>query len=126
MPVTFNAAEAPRLVRYTFDGEWLASDLIARRLELIGAGLLTTETATLFDLRRATTLPNLAELHSALQEDSVWPMCRAFLVTTQLQYDAARQLQALLGPHSVVNDIFQDEAKALEWLAALMGRAQPI
>ncbi len=123
MPVRFDAADAPALVRYAFDGEWVARDLIERRLELIRAGQLTAETAVLFDLRLATSSPDLADLHPALHSNAVWPKCRAFLVTTQLQYEVARQLQALLGPHSVVNEVFQREDQALEWLSALTGRA---
>lgn len=122
MPVTCYTADAPVLVRYIFDGDWCAQDINERRLELIRAGQLTASSGVLFDLRRTETFPNLAELHWASQKDAIWPKCRAFLVITPLQTQIARELQALLAPHSVINETFDDEAKALEWLSALTGR----
>ena len=83
---------------------------------------MTVETAVLFDLRGATNLPDLAELHPALHAgtiDGIWPVCRAFVVNTNTQYDCARRLQAMLGPQSVINEIFEEERDALEWLAAM-------
>jgi hypothetical protein len=125
MPVTCYTAAAPTLVRYAFDGNWAAPDFLQRRRELIRTGQLTSKTAVLFDLRHATTFPPLDDLHPARHtsaSDAIWPVCRAFLVNTEAQYDAARRLQALLGPQSVVNEIFQDETKALEWLSAMAER----
>ena len=114
-----------RAVR-AFDGNWAARDFLQRRRELICSGQLTPKTAVLFDLRQATTFPLFDDLHHALHSaatDEIWPVCRAFVVSTEAQYDAARRLQALLGPQSVVNEIFQDEAKAFEWLSAMADRA---
>jgi hypothetical protein len=127
MPLTCNTADAPTLVRYTFDGDWAARELVERRRELIRAGQLTSQSAVLFDLRLGTSVPHLADLdhevHSA-SAGAIWPACRAFLVTTQNQYEVARQLQALLGSQSVINEIFHNESDALEWLAALAGRTR--
>jgi hypothetical protein len=129
MPVTFSAADAPTLVRYAFEGDWTVRDFLECRRKLLRAGLLTTKTAVLFDLRQATTFPSLGDLQPALNAtpmDAIWPVCRAFLVTTEAQYDGARQLQALLGPQSVINEIFRDEASAFEWLSAMAGGTPPI
>jgi hypothetical protein len=122
MPVTCDTAEAPFLVRYSFDGKWLARELNERRLALIEAGHLTAASAVLFDLRRSTSSPKLAELQPMMEKNAIWPVCRAFLVATPSQADVARELQALLGPHSVINETFDDERKALAWLSALAGR----
>jgi hypothetical protein len=129
MPVTCNTEDAPTLVRYTFESEWSASDLAKLRQELIRAGQLTRKTCVLFDLRRATAFPTAEDLQLALYSaiaDGVWPACRAFVVNTPLQHDAARQLQALLGPESVISETFHDESKAMEWLAAFAGRTHSI
>src|SRR5688500_5042061 len=125
MPVTCNAADAPALVQYAFVGDWAAKDFLDRRRELLRAGQLTTKSAVLFDLRQSAMCPPLSDLHPVLHtqaKDAVWPVCRAFLITTEAQYECARQLQALLGPHSVVNEIFRDEPSAFEWLSAMAGR----
>jgi hypothetical protein len=126
MAVTCDTSDAPTLVRYAFEGAWSARDLIDRRHELIRAGELTPRSCVLFDLRKATMLPPLDDLKAALNADTtdaIWPACRAFLVVTAQQYDVARELQALLGPHAVINETFQDEMKAMEWLSAFTGRA---
>jgi hypothetical protein len=129
MPLICNTEDAPTLVRYTFDGEWSASNLAGLRQELIRAGQLTRKTCVLFDLRKATTFPTADDLKLALYAataDGVWPACRAFLVKTPLQHDVARQLQALLGPDSVINETFQEESAAMEWLSAFARRTHPI
>jgi hypothetical protein len=128
MAVTCNSADAPALVRYAFEGDWTAREFVECRRRVLRTGQLTTNTAVLFDLRHATTFPPLDDLHvgsHATALDPIWPVCRAFLVTTEVQYDCARQLQVLLGPQSVINEIFQDEMRAYEWLSA-MGRKHPI
>jgi hypothetical protein len=127
MPVTCSTVDAPALVRYVFQGDWTASQLVERRRELVRAGQLTTDSGVLFDLRGATSFPRSTDLYSAIQattQDHIWPVCRAFLVTTEEQYQCAGQLQKLLGPHVVINAIFQDETIALEWLSAMAGRGR--
>jgi len=127
MPVTCETADAPTLVRYIFDGAWTARELVERRRELIRAAQLTPQSAVLFDLRQATSIPQLDDLHHEVHSPGVgaiWPACRAFLITTEAQYEGGRQLQELLGSQSVVNEIFQEEAQALEWLASLAGRSR--
>lgn len=125
MPISCDTSAAPRLVRFVFDPEWTSAlDLIEVRRLLVGVGCLTRDSAVLFDLRRATRLPTPADLRHALDSartDSVWPACRAFLATTPEQYEVARQLQ-LLGPQSLISEIFQEEAAALEWLAGMTDR----
>lgn len=127
MPITCDTGDAPALVRYLFDGAWTARELVERRRELIRAGQLTSQSAVLFDLRQATSIPQLddldLEVHSPAAS-AIWPACRAFVVTTQAQYEGGRQLQALLGSQSVVNEIFQEEDQALEWLTSMAGRAR--
>ena len=129
MAVTCDTADAPTLVRYAFEGDWTAHDFLDRRRELLRAGQLTRRTAVLFDLRPATTCPPLGDIYTDLQAmtvDDIWPACRAFVITTEAQYDCARQLQALLGPHSVVNEIFRDETTAFKWLSAMARHTQSI
>ena len=127
--IRIDTSDAPTLVRYAFEGQWSARDLIERRQELIRAGQLTRKSCVLFDLRRATSLPAVDELQVALQAaitDTIWPACRAFVVMTPQQHDFARQLQALMGPHAVVSETFQDETDAMEWLSAFAGRSHSI
>jgi hypothetical protein len=126
MPVRCSTVDAPALVRYAFEGAWVALDLLDLRRELVQAGKLTANTAVLFDLRQATTFPALADLHPALTTEGIWPVCRAFLVSTEEQHSCAQQLQALLGPHRVINEIFRDETTAHEWLSAMAGRVDSI
>jgi hypothetical protein len=120
MPITCDTSNAPLIVRYSIDGEWSACDLIAQRRELIRRGQLTRNSCVLYDLRGAADIPCFDDLHAALESapDDVWPVCRAFLVNTPLQHDGAQRLQSVLGPDSVINEIFQDETKAVEWLSA--------
>jgi hypothetical protein len=125
MPVTCHTVDAPTLVLYRFIDKWEAPELVERRRELVRAGQLTPKSAVLFDLRQSTGVPSLTDLHHTVS-DEVWPACRAFLVTTEEQHGLARQLQALLGPRAVVNAVFHDETKAMEWLAAMAGRAHAI
>ncbi|HYE86591.1 MAG TPA: hypothetical protein VEA16_09565 [Vicinamibacterales bacterium] len=125
MPVRVTTADAPHLLRYTFDSEWEACELAERRRELIRAGQLTADSAVLFDLRKSTAFPSVHDLNAAVM-DGVWPACRAFVVASQSQYDLARRLQALLGPHTVISQIFDDEAEALEWLAAFTARRRSV
>jgi hypothetical protein len=114
-------------VRFCFEDAWSARELIELRRELIRAGELTAQSAVLFDLRRAAGIPDLAELShhvDATPADAIRPACRAFVVSTEAQYHGARQLQTLLGAQSVVNEIFQEESSAIEWLAAMSGRTR--
>lgn len=128
MPITCDTADAPALVAYRFCGTWAADELVELRRELVSAGHLTASSGVLFDLRKSGDSPALADL-SALHHGAisgVWPICRAFLVTTEAQHAIAHQLQATLGPQSVINEIFLDEAKALEWLTAVAERARAV
>lgn len=96
MPVICNTADAPAFLRYAFEGDWKARDFLQCRREQLQAGQLTRKTAV------------------------------SFLVTTEEQHNCARQLQALLGPQSVINEIFRDETTAFEWLSQMAGRAHSI
>jgi hypothetical protein len=128
MPIQYDTADAPALVRYSFVGAWTSDELIKARSELIRAGQLTAKSAVLFDLRLAAGLPNLGHLALAMDAErpAVWPICRAFLIATPEQFAEARQLQLLLGPDSVINQVFRDEPAALEWLAVMVGRTAAI
>jgi hypothetical protein len=121
MAVRVDTSEAPALVRYTFDGVWSVQELLAWRHQLIEAGQLTLTSAVLFDLRPTSLSPAIIDLRRELPAAGVWPVCRAFVVQTETQYEFARQLQAMLGAQSVVSEIFRDETKALEWLGAIAG-----
>jgi hypothetical protein len=112
------------MVIYAFDGAWSVGEFMTLRSELIGLGHLTTDSAVLFDLRAATIPSNLHDLATEVASSVIplLPACRAFVVSSQEQYDCARHLQALLHPHSVVTQIFKDETEALAWLKAITAR----
>lgn len=120
MPVRLDIAAAPAIMCFVFEGDWTSTfELIELRRAAVRAGHLTDKGGVLFDLRRATTVPNIADVRLAIlaaQDDAVWPVRRAFLVANQDQYAIARQLQ-MFGPQSVVSEIFQNERKAMEWLS---------
>ena len=127
MAISCDTSEAPTFVRFKLEDDCAsAEELIALRRALIRAGQLTAKSCVLVDLRSANTLPELQELLEAFQVDAVWPICRAFVVKNEVQYAMARQLQSALRAQTTINQIFRDEAPALEWLAALSARAHSI
>ena len=120
MAIRCDASEAPGLVRFLFDADGGSRlELVQLRRALIQTGKLTAKSAVLIDLRAVITARHTG-LHKPYDDEpaDVWPICRAFLVTTQAQYALARSL-GVLGGQSVINEIFEDESAALEWLAAL-------
>ena len=127
MAISCDTRDAPTFVRFTLQDDCAsAEELITLRRALIRAGQLTAKSCVLLDLRRATAFPCLEELLAAFQADGVWPACRAFIVTNDVQYEMARQLQSTLGPQTTINEIFQDETRAMEWLAAFAARTHSI
>jgi len=119
--------DAPTLVRFTLEDDFSSpEELIDLRRALIRAGQLTAKSCVLLDLRRAKTFPDLQKLIAAFQADGVWPFCRAFVVNDHVQYEMARQLQSALDAQTTINQIFQDETAAMEWLAALAARSRSI
>ena len=127
MTISCDTSDAPTLIRFKLQDDCAsAEELIALRRELIRAGQLTAKSCVLVDLRSAHTLPELQELLAAFQVDGVWPLCRAFVVNSEVQYEMARRLQSALRDQTTINQIFRDEAPALEWLAALAARSHSI
>jgi hypothetical protein len=125
--ISCDTRDAPTFVRFTLEDDCAsAEELISLRRALIRAGQLTAKSCVLMDLRRATTFPCLDDLLAAFQADGVWPACRAFVVTNDIQYEMARQMQTTLGPQTTINEIFQDETPAMEWLAAFSARTHSI
>jgi len=124
---TCDISDAPPFVRFRLqDDASSAEELINLRRALIRAGQLTAKSCVLLDLRGANTFPSLQELLDAFQADGVWPVCRAFVVDNDVQYEMARQLQSAFSAHTTVNQIFQDETAAMEWLAAIAARSHSI
>ena len=127
MAITCDTADAPTLVRFRLADDCAsAAELINLRRALIRAGQLTAKSCVLLDLRGANTFPNLQELLDAFQADGVWPVCRAFVVDNDVQYEMARQLQAAFSAHTTINQIFKEETAAMEWLAAIAARSHSI
>jgi hypothetical protein len=125
--ISCDTSDAPTLVRFTLAGDCAsAEELISLRRALIRAGQLTAKSCVLLDLRGANTIPNLQELLDAFQADGVWPVCRAFVVNNDVQYEMARQLQSVFSADTTINQIFQDETAAMEWLAAIAARSHSI
>ena len=125
--ISCDTSDAPTFIRFKLEGDCAsAEELITLRRALIRAGQLTAKSCVLVDLRGANTLPELQELLDAFQVDGVWPICRAFVVKNEVQYAMARQLQSALSAQTTINQIFRDEAPAMEWLAALAARTHSI
>ena len=120
MPVTADAADAPVVVRFTFNDPWpSAGDFDRLRSRLIAAGQFTLDSAALFDLRNIRQLPRLsiAELERFAERPSpLLPRRRAYLAASPLQSELAQQLQAL-GPEDLASGIFSNEDDAMRWLA---------
>lgn len=127
MAISCDTSDAPTFVRFTLEDDCAsAAELIDLRRALIRAGQLTAKSCVLLDLQRAHTFPDVQELLAAFEADALWPVCRAFLVSTEVQHDVARQLQSLLGGQSTINEIFHNETTAMEWLAAVAARTRTI
>ena len=127
MAISCDTADAPTLVRFRLEDDCAsAQELIDLRRALIRAGQLTAKSCVLLDLRGANSFPNLQELLEAFQADGVWPICRAFVVNNDVQYAMARELQSALSAHTTINQIFQEETAAMEWLAAIAARSHSI
>lgn len=92
MAIRCDSSEAPRLLRFVFDADGGSrSELLQVRRELLQTGKLTASSAVLVDLRAVLTSRHTgAQEPSTAEPAEVWPLCRAFLVTTQAQYALAR------------------------------------
>ena len=112
-----DTSEAPAKLRYILDGDWPeTTQLVRLGRELIAADRLTQHTTALFDLRLVKKLPNYIQLHELVVASAAapWPLRRAYLVQTPVQYGVVRQLQALADKCLEIH-IFWDEADAYDW-----------
>ena len=127
MAISCDTSDAPTFIRFKLEDDCAsAEELIALRRALIRSGQLTGKSCVLVDLRSAHILPELEELLAAFQVDGVWPICRAFVVNNEVQYEMARRLQSALRDQTTINQIFRDETPAMEWLAALAARSHSL
>jgi hypothetical protein len=127
MAISCDTSDAPTFIRFKLEDDCASADeLISLRRALIRAGQLTAKSCVLVDLRSANTFPDLQDLLAAFDVDGLWPFCRAFIVNNESQYAMARQLQSALRTQTTINQIFRDEAPAMEWLAALAARSHSI
>jgi hypothetical protein len=119
MPIDLDTSEAPSFIRVTLRGEWPTIDAQREaRLRAIEAGHLTAETRALFDFRALETTAKHSEVEamiSAAMKDGGWPLYRAYVVGSAVQFGLVRQMKAL-APSHVELEVFTDEQEAHVWL----------
>jgi pyridoxal/pyridoxine/pyridoxamine kinase len=119
MPIDLDTSEAPSFIRVTLRGAFPTLDQQREtRLRAISAGYLTAETRALFDFRELTTTANHPEVETmiaAAMKDGGWPLYRAYVVGSAVQFGLVRQMKAL-APAVVELEVFTDEQEAQMWL----------
>jgi hypothetical protein len=119
MPIEIDASQAPAFVRITLHGDWPTLDEQRdARLRLINTGQLTETTRALIDFRHlASTAPysDVEQIVRAAMKDGGWPLFRAYLVGSAVQFGLVRQMKSL-APPSVDLEIFTNEDEAQAWL----------
>ena len=119
MPIDVDTTEAPSFIRVTLRGEWPTIEEQGQlRRQLIDAGQLTAETRALFDFRALATTANYSEVEqiiAAAMKSGGWPLFRAYVVGSAVQFGLVRQMKAL-APSPVELEIFTDEREAHIWL----------
>lgn len=120
MPIHVDTTDAPEFIRITLRGAWPTIDEQREaRQRVIAAGLLTATTRALIDLRElsSTAAHNEVEkIIASAMKDGGWPLFRAYLVGSAVQFGLVRQMKALAPASLVEIEIFTDEQEALVWL----------
>jgi len=119
MPIACDTSGAPATLKLTVTGEWPGIEDKGRiRRELIDAGQLDATTRALFDISNVENIPDYETARpivAAAMKDKGWPLQRAYLVASSVQYGFVRQLQSL-APPTVTIQIFFKDADAMRWL----------
>jgi hypothetical protein len=119
MPIDTDTSEAPAFIRITLRGDWptLAAQRDARQ-QLIAGGHLTAATRALIDFRQLVTTAGYSDVEAiiaAAMKDGGWPLFRAYVVGSAVQFGLVRQMKAL-APATVELEIFTSEEEAHVWL----------
>ena len=119
MPIDLDTSEAPSFIRVTLRGEWpTIEEQREARLQAMAAGHLTADTRALLDFRGLATTAGYSEVEpmiAAAMKDGGWPLFRAYVVGTGIQFGLVRQMKALAPPHIEI-EVFTDEQEAQMWL----------
>jgi hypothetical protein len=104
-----------RLIRVTLIGAWpTLPEIIAERSRLILAGVIRPGVVELCDARAVTRgIPNLSQMQAILHSIGRPPDKRAILVSSPVQFTAARMAE-VLDPKCL--KVFRDETEAVGWL----------
>lgn len=118
MPVAVDTTSAPERLIFTVTDPWPTIDEIsAFRQRLIVGGHLTEASRALIDIRDVHT-PGYHEASAIVAagiKAGAFPLHRAYLVGSVVQFGFSRQLQSL-APTNMEIEIFTNEADALIWL----------
>ena len=119
MPIVVDASEAPAFIRITLRGEWPTLDEQRDvRLRLMNAGQLTDKTRALIDFRDLSSTAQYSDVERIIQaamKDGGWPLYRAYVVGSAVQFGLVRQMKSL-APATVELEIFTNEEEAHVWL----------
>jgi hypothetical protein len=119
MPIAIDTSEAPSFIRITVTGEWptLEEQRDARQ-RAIDHGHLTADTRALIDFRGlSSTVPytEVAKIIESAMKAGGWPLFRAYVVGSAVQFGLVRHLKALAPPHVEI-EVFTDEQEAQVWV----------
>ena len=119
MPIELDTSDAPSFIRITLRGQWPTLDEQREaRLQAMQAGHLTADTRALIDFRERATTANYSDVEkiiAAALKDGGWPLYRAYVVGSAVQFGLVRQMKALAPPHVEI-EVFTDENEAQIWL----------
>ena len=118
MSVEVDTTSAPEILIFTVTDPWPTIDeFSALRQQLIDAGHLTAASRALIDIRAVHTpgYPEANAIVAAGVKAGAFPLHRAYLVGSAVQFGFSRQLQSL-APANMEIEIFTNEANALGWL----------
>jgi hypothetical protein len=119
MPIDLDTTEAPSFIRLTLRGQWpTLEEQRDLRERMMASGQLTAETRALIDFRALATTANYSEVETiigAAMQSGGWPLFRAYVVGSAVQFGLVRQMKALALPH-VELEVFTDEQEAQIWL----------
>jgi hypothetical protein len=119
MPIEIDTTEAPTFIRITLHGEWPSLDEQRdARLRLMNTGQLTDKTRALIDFRQLTSTAPYSDVEKIIRsavKDGSWPLFRAYVVGSAVQFGLVRQMKTL-APPQVELEIFTNEEEAQVWL----------